>query len=291
MLRWIRYALALRRYPEARDFIDMGLGIEARYRRAKKSWDPHLSRAQEFSARALTPGARVAILGSGRLLDVPLARLQQAKAQVTCFDADPLARRAAQKAGFQFECLDLSASIDAWTRSVVSHANSGKALLSTFAAIIKGLRVNPSTLPGNFEVILSQNLLGQIPLFFRDRVAAIVEQQGIKADENGNLPEPLQGALRNASEALQRGHLKLLVDSKCAKVSIISDMRVRYLDAQGKEFYVDEALLLKPDAAMPGYSLKAHNSWSWEVAPLGEVSPEYSAVHEIGAWCFEREGR
>jgi hypothetical protein len=67
---------------ESRVFRRMGFvadqrGIMRRYSREKDGWDPHLNRSRDYIRRSIAgaTGGRVAVLGSGWLLDVPLEDL------------------------------------------------------------------------------------------------------------------------------------------------------------------------------------------------------------------------
>jgi len=78
-------------------YVREGVAIEARHRRQRKAWAEHLSRSRAFilSEAESCPGREVAVvLGSGALLDVPLAELAQRFRQVWLLDLfHPLSTR------------------------------------------------------------------------------------------------------------------------------------------------------------------------------------------------------
>jgi hypothetical protein len=95
MLReWLTYLLTPHT-PETGAYLRESLAIEARYRRCRKAWQPHLERCRQQMVQHMPPGGgKAVILGSGALLDVPLPALAQAFAEVCLVDiVHPLSTR------------------------------------------------------------------------------------------------------------------------------------------------------------------------------------------------------
>lgn len=87
------YLYYLIRFPRYKEYLDMGYGIEARYRKCKKFWDPHLQCTKEFIQHSIGDKKynSIAVLGSGKLLDIDVDYLLSHFHEVQLFDADPRA--------------------------------------------------------------------------------------------------------------------------------------------------------------------------------------------------------
>lgn len=89
----LRYGLLLLRYPWAHRFINEGFGIDARYHRSQRFWQPHLSLTRSFivqSLSALRPTS-LTVLGSGRLYDFPEpSELPDSISSVRLCDGNPM---------------------------------------------------------------------------------------------------------------------------------------------------------------------------------------------------------
>src|SRR5690242_1514443 len=98
ILEWLEAALT----PCPKDLRDFGyrtelIAIGARHRRCRAAWASHLAHSRRAVERAIARAAgrdTVIVLGSGRLLDVPLATLAAAFRHVVLVDAlHPLSAR------------------------------------------------------------------------------------------------------------------------------------------------------------------------------------------------------
>ncbi len=286
------YAL---RYPELRDFVDMGLGIEARYRRCKRFWDSHLEKSKIFVQQGLDDcyGRGVVILGSGRLYDIDTLALAQKFARILCVDADPSSVRPAQKKfplGTQVEFLisEITHTLAPWTHSLrafLKTKNNRKDsvlvdFLSTLVPEVSKLRIE------DYEAVVSLNLLGQIPLYWRDRAQSLIaEFTGKKLEDDGEFSEPLRSAIRHSMEALQRAHLRLLESSNARKLVLIYDSNFRYYTADG-EVLSELGAFVDPGEALKSFTLETTEEWTWEIAPLNREQEDYGIRHGIKAQIF-----
>lgn len=257
---WMASALT-RCAPAARalGYADELAAIRARERRCRRAWAAHLaaSRARVLaSARDLVregasdganDGGRVGgtllVMGSGALLDLPLADLRPLFDRVVLADiAHPApARRAARRLGVELATLDLT---------------------GTVAALARGEPPVPGSTAftdcADLRLAVSLNLLSQLPLRPRRRWAALRgEGEGL--------------ALGRAIIQAHLDHLARLP----APVLLICDVWRDRLDDEGRRHPAPPPPPGWPDAddpllgvPLPGALLE---SWAWDLAPRGEV--------------------
>jgi hypothetical protein len=282
------------RYPESKDFIDMGIGIEARYARCKDYWGEHLRQSKSFQSLILKDGEKaktVTILGGGRFLDIAVEPLLGTCRSLLCFDADPSAKRAAVRKvqkipNVRYEIMEITGSLVRWTRSFEAFAkrlgkNCEKHEIANFLC---GLRSSPPPLDiPKTGTLLSINLLSQIPLYWRDRVLkTLAFQWSIMPDHYGNLEETLQAGLTASMAELQRAHLELIQNSRVPSVILIFDVEFHYYDAK-RTFLKEPALLVGLEENLPHYQLLRIADWDWEIAPLGIEEKTFGVRHKVRA--------
>ena len=301
MLSLIRYWWHSFFHPEYRDFLDMGMGIKARYARCKRDWNPHLERSKSFQARLLSQphyAESLIILGSGRLLDFDTKLIAKTSKHITCVDADPSAKQVALKklsavCQVDYLSLDITGSLQRWSRELQNYIfrlgrECPKHEVAKFLTDIR-CSLPIISLPDN-STLLSLNLLGQIPLYWRDRVFALLKSKWkIVPDEMGNLDESLQSALTSSMAELQRGHLDFINSLNLKAVLIITDNEFRYYDKAGETFLVEQAMFCSPKNHLTNYKLSREDEWIWEVAPIGVEEKHFGVKHQIRAFEFLRK--
>lgn len=325
MLELLRYWQLKFRYPTHGDFLAMGYGIAARERRARRFWRGHLRncwalqqkalpllaqrKAASSSAESPNGGATViSVLGAGRLFDLDRAVLEGSATALHLFDADPGCLRVWQRvAGRQPgakiipHLVDLTATLDRWQkdlrRFLVSTTRHSPDFVRDFAAFLRRLTVpHGSTLAKSLalphaDLVISLNLLSQIPIYWRDRVHSLVQQlHGLDTDDEGQYPDELQRALEHSMAALQQQHRELLVHSGAALVLLISDRSFFYYRRDVSPWQEHPALFglaARSLKQLPGYRLREQESWLWHLAPQGIEQPGHGEIHEVWGGLFE----
>ncbi|MDC0357731.1 hypothetical protein OAO01_02870 [Oligoflexia bacterium] len=279
----------------------MGFGIAARYRRCKGFWRRHLENSEAFQRKNIKKNRGddcVAILGAGRGLDIDLNWLLENNYLVDFFDADPGCRAiwnrklAALKAASQlaFHVQDLSGSLAAWTDSFGSYLKQNRAVdEEDIATALKDLRVAPFALPKHCSTIVSLNLLSQIPIFWRDRVQALINTHTKhRVDDSGKLSAELLEGIAASMQRLQEQHLELLQDSNAERILLLTDTAFYYYAATVPDWQKEQALYVDENFNLAGYEVLDTSEWFWDIAPLGIEAKDYGIVHTVKAVAFEK---
>lgn len=225
-------------------YADELAAIQARARRCRRSWSDHLdaSRATllEVAGRLTPPGGTLLVMGSGALLDVPLAALRPLFTRVILADIahPPAARRAARRHDAELVTVDLTGT--------VADLAAGRPPIP---------RCDAFTGIPDLTLAVSLNLLSQLPLRPRLQWAA---QRG-------------EAAGTALGRAIIRAHLRHLA-ALPAPTLLISDTRRDRIDADGTVLSSEDPLL---GQTLPGRPLR---QWTWKLAPRGEIARD-SAIH------------
>jgi hypothetical protein len=201
---------------------------------------------------------------------------------VHLFDADPGCVAAwKRQAGdlFQKRVIphlgDITQSLDHWTRGL-SKARRPNEL----AEYLYSLEPAIATLPTQYDGVISLNLLGQIPLYWRDRVRATVSE----------LESASWAALESSMAALQEAHLQLVRESASSWSISISDTEYYFYDIDKTDWRVEPALFGDTErlwASPNEHSPKvAEDSWLWHIAPQLIESDEEGEIHRVVARFF-----
>ncbi len=288
-LQYLYYSL---RYPTRSDFVDMGIGIEARYERCYHEWQEHIQRTKSFIGSALTqlaPHSKIAVLGAGRLYDVPDTLLSD-RFQVEFFDADPSARNFALRRypDLKYRAVELSGVLDTWSSELRKFLCRGKADYQRLAQFLTDLRAEKSVLSLNeFDCAVSLNLLSQIPIFWRDRVSSQLKKRWrLESDEQGRFPAALQSALETSMQLLQRQHLCAL--AQIQKVLLIYDYKFCYR-AEDRQPLDEIAIFAEPAEILQKYRIVESGLWKWHIAPQHLEQAEFDQWHEVHAAYFCRD--
>lgn len=231
------------------------LGIKVRHRQCRHDWRPHLELTKVAiveAAQACSQRRKCVILGSGRLLDVPLQRLSQMFQQVILVDAvHPLSAYAAAM----------------WFRNVrlIRADVTGTAEELTQVAKNPSLPL-PRGTPTQFcddpeiDYVASVNLLSQLaylPGLFLEK------QKRTDAD------------VEAYSHAVLAAHLDYLRRLP-GVVSLITDFEKLVVNAQG-ELVERIDILHGVKLPWPG------EEWTWKHVPLKLLSKEYSYERRVRA--------
>ncbi|GJD52639.1 hypothetical protein OPKNFCMD_5405 [Methylobacterium crusticola] len=253
LLHWLTLPapLAQRRLGYVRDSVQLA----SRSRRCRAAWAPHLAaaRAAVRAAVAGTPGRDTAVvLGSGLLDDVPLADLAAAFRRVVLVDAvHPW--RARLRARRHPNAGRLTADLSGTQDLLLSRGGALGAMLPPVCAA-----------PGT-DLVVSANLLSQLPI----RPVARLEAAGRLG--------PWTAAQAEAfGRRIVAGHLDALA-ALPARICLITDLDETEEDRAGH--VLDRLDLLY------GVRLGApERSWTWTLAPFGEVARDRRLLHRVAAF-------
>jgi len=307
MLSYINYLLHSVKTPNIKDYLDMGFGIGARYERCKKFWGQHIRLCKEVQNEALlsiSSQAEILVLGAGRLIDLDLRAIFKNSSSVTFVDIDPSCQKFWRKAvkenrflgKFNSHIVDISGSIQSWTEEF-SIFISRKPAKEKIAEFLGSLKTSPgfATKLENKKnsIVISQNLLGQLGVYWRDRVYDILDQAGylIKNQEEPYTIE-IRAGLEASVKALELQHLNSLIESSASKILLITDIFYYYYRNNEAHWQVEQALRVGDVVEMKsfftnaGYLLKSKKSWLWHIAPQGIEQKEYGSIHEVHAFEF-----
>ncbi|TWB35158.1 hypothetical protein [Nitrospirillum pindoramense] len=211
--------------------------IAARGRRRARDWAPHLEYSRRQVAEAAERfgrGGTLLVLGSGPLLDLPLAALLPRFERLILADIahGPSARwRAWRDPRITLDRVDLTGLVD---------------------SVVDGRPLKPGCdahVGTALDLVISLNLASQLPLTARGLVAA---QDG-------------EAVADRLAADIVRAHLDHLA-RLAAPCLILADVERRWRDGQGGVQSVEDPLF---GQALPGKRLA---TWSWDVAPPGEIS-------------------
>mgnify|MGYP000919478531 CR=1 FL=1 len=228
------------------------VAIAFRHRRCARAWTPHLERCQALvlaSARACPGRDRAVVLGSGPLLDVPLAELSGLFGRVVLADAvHPRPARRAAAALPNVELLEFDAT--GLHRDLAGLCRAGRGPLPS---------PGPPALPGpRPDFLVSLNLLSQLPI----RPLAALRR---------SLADPDEAGLRDLARGLVAAHLAWLPGA-AGRVCLVTDLA---REVRGEAGVLERTDLLHGAVLPPG------EDWEWLLAPRPEARPDADVVHLV----------
>jgi len=254
ILEWLEAALT----PCPRELRDLGyrtelVAIGARYRRCRAAWADHLARSRRAVERAIerAPGRdTVMVLGSGRLLDVPLAALAAVFRRVVLIDVlHPLSARLGTHG---YRNVELRSDDITGTIAALHRITPGDELPPVHSyAPLYGTGV---------DLIVSMNLLSQLGVL----PAEWIERR---------LGESAASAADAFCAALARKHLDDLARCR-ASVCLIADVEWQHVDSAGTILERDSSIFGLPPPAPA-------EEWLWNLAPAPESDPRISEVRRV----------
>lgn len=259
-------------------YVQMGQGIAGRSLRCQQWWAPHLALTKEFIQSNFQAVDKVAILGAGRLLDIDLSFVLKRCSEVHLFDLDPSAvhvwRKNLSKADRErtfFRCEDVTSCMRDWGRELrrASHRQG-------VAETLKNLKApTPYWATESFDGVISLNILGQIPLYWRDRVVTTYPE---------DLPDLLNGLCQSMAE-LQEQHILSVQDSPSSWGMIIADSEYYYYREGSGVWEWEDALFQKATQPFRAFVEKAtsYSTWWWHLAPQFIEHAEYGEIHKVEA--------
>lgn len=232
------------------------IAIEARHRRWRAQWQPHLDSSQAAIRQAVaTCNSRreAVVYGSGLLLDVPLAELAETFERVFLVDAAHLrvTRRKARRFA-NVECVEADLSGVAIGLMLGVGRGADRLPVPRMPDIEDSSRV---------DLAISANLLTQLPVTPLRYLARRLE-----------VPAEM---LEDYARTIMQAHLDHLMGLNAVRC-LITETAAEHLDRNGSVIARHDTLR---GIAIP----PADRQWRWTVAPRGELSPDYAVRNAVAA--------
>lgn len=224
------------------------IAIAARHRRCRAAWAPHLAASRQalLASAQAAPGRRVAlVLGSGHLLDVPLAELAA-----------------------RFESVWLVDIVHPWASRRLARRYGNVRLIERDVTECLDRLPGAPAIPAAFldqtgiDWVASVNLWSQL---------AVLPQRWLRERRSGMD----EAAVARYGEALMAGHLEWLARFR-APACLLADLEQTRLDRRGE---IVETRQYRP--LLAGWRVTAE--WRWDLAPPGELSDGQTAFHRVAA--------
>ena len=285
-------------HPSRRDYLSSGIGIRERNRRIGHFWKRHLESCRAFQRKALEdlgPISSVFIPGCGELLDIDIEHLALNSESIHCLDANPLAEKSVKRrakpfgksgARVSFSTEDISGVMDEWTERLCDISRKTKDS-KEIASFIKSLDAPRLSYPEH-ELVLSINVLSQIPIFWKDRAADLILKNAGISIEGDDCDEDLKLALESSYGKLQKQHIELLAHSASKAIIFISDTSFTYYGASSHEWDEDRAIFCDWPPHFNSFDLRFYENWNWDIAPQGFEFRDFGSMHPVSAFYFKR---
>ncbi|MBF0465422.1 MAG: hypothetical protein HQK88_11660 [Nitrospirae bacterium] len=254
-------------YVKRMGYLKEAIAIEARYKRCKAAWSPHLENSKNFIINALKrckAFRTVVVLGSGNLLDLPLLQLSQTFEKVILVDIVHLGK--------------ILKTIRKFT-NVVSHSCDITETSEIIFNLIKN-RTNttehielpmpkmfhlPETQGNCTDLVISLNIFSQLTVMPREYILKN------KASEDGTV-------LKRWENEVLEAHLDALMALK-TNVCLITDFE--FIERNHRTQSLNQYYTLT------GINLPLpEKTWTWNIAPKGEISNDISIERKVAAFFF-----
>lgn len=251
-------------YAKKMGYLYEAIAMRERHRRNKASWQPHLENTKRFilsSAEKTTKKDKILVLGSGLLLDLPLKDLSELFKEIILADIIhlPETRKTAKK----FKNVRL-----------VEHDASGlseRLFMNIREDVMKLPEPEPHLPENEADLVVSLNLLSQLPVV--PHVHALKKM----ADSEGGVSDD---DIRGWCRMIIASHLSWLRSLPC-QTSLISDHSFSRKDRNG--------IIKEKGSTLYGFNLpEPDESWTWNIAPIGEERKGLSKELHVGAWVMKK---
>lgn len=238
-------------------FVAEAIAIEERLKRCQQNWLPHLNRSKKIilaEAAKLPSGSHILVIGAGGLHDVPYRCLAVSGYKMSLLDivflkaARAKVKRLSGIALIEHDITNYAKPFFNW----LDNPNTALPEPTAPPHINELVQSKP-------DLIISLNILSQLPIQFEEKVRAVAHGQSFAKQE----------------QALIEQHIYWLKSQNCP-VLIITDIEWQTL------------LNEKTESIEPLPHLKALgepvDTWHWDIAPKGEAHKSKALRHKVGAW-------
>lgn len=250
------------RHLKAMGYLRELIAMEARHRRCRAAWAPHLVHCRRLILKAAEGirRRRVTVLGSGWLYDVPIEELSRTFDEVVLVDLlhmPAVKKRLGAVANVRLVTEDITGLVEATFRHV--HENRDGPLPAPRA---------DSGVLAESDLVVSANVLTQLPLL----PVGWVREWGRDTDED---------ALKAFARRIVEHHLDLLA-ALPGRVCLLTETK-RVVIADKNEVLHDIDPLFGARFPYRG------RQWTWDIAPRPELSGRYdlrfrmTGISDLGA--------
>jgi hypothetical protein len=248
-------------YIRGMGYLNESLAMRRRYRRRRAAWEPHLDNSRRFllfSAEKCRKKDRAVVMGSGLLLDVPLADLAALFREVVLMDVvclPEIRKRIKTYSNVTFIEKDITGIAETLYKNKLHGIHDLPEVLV------------PAAMPyENCDFAVSLNILSQ--LWVVPRAYAVKPRPRIGQEQ-----------LDEWCSQITASHYEFLRSLSCP-VCLMSDFQFAKRDGKGE--------IISEGSTVYGLPLpKPEASWTWEIGPLGEESAYYSKELRVGAWLLK----
>jgi hypothetical protein len=239
-------------------YLSEAMAMMNRYRRCRNAWLPHLEKTKEAVADAAAScrnRGKVIVLGSGLLLDLPLEMLAACFEEVVLVDIVHLPHvfgRTRHHPNVNVVQSDITGVAEQLFRGV----RSGRMDLPKGSPLVPGV-------DDRAGLVVSLNILSQLSVV-PCRFAHL------------HMSRPEDTRLSSWSDAVLHAHYAALQALTC-DVSVIADYRYVLKDETGNIVSEGSTISSLP---LP----EPASSWTWQLAPRGEISAQHTKELLVGAW-------
>jgi len=239
-------------------YLYQSIALRGRYKRRKNSWQPHLDSTKAYISeviRSCRKRGKVIVLGSGLLLDLPVAELSAAFDEVVLVDIVHLNEVRKQTGNYPNVRL-----IQADITGIAAEL---------FKKIIRGIAELPQGCPNipsideKTDLVISLNIISQLAAI----PAEYLSTNMITRDEP---------AIDQWCDKIRHVHYEALMGLS-RPVCLIADYEFIRRDKAG--------IIIGQGSTVGTLSLPAPDrTWTWHIEPYGEGRPDSSKELIVGAW-------
>jgi hypothetical protein len=252
------------RYVRRMGYLYEAIAMRERHRRHRADWRPHIANTRRCvlsMAGKCRNRDRIVVLGAGLLLDVPLNELASIFREVVLVDIVFLAQARRR--------INSYGNVKLLQRDVTGIAEP------LFQNIQHGRQTLPSdntpiypAFDADTGLVVSLNILSQL--------CVIPGRYALK-----HMPSLDEKHLSDWCRRIMASHYATIASLPC-DVCLITD--------QGFANYNRQGQIVEIGSTIPGLTLpEPDDSWTWKIAPVGEVSRYHSKELHVGAWYIHRQ--
>lgn len=256
---------ALKKYKRHRKLKKTGylsdqLGITNRYVREKENWDKHIENSKTFilkSSQTKEKG-KIVVLGSGWLLDLPLAYLSKMFHEVILVDIThpiPIKKRIAQYPNVSLEYADITGGMVDYFYNTLRKLKKQKQ-----NTILPAISSFEYSLPPNTDFVISLNIMCQLQILLVDYI------KQFKVYTNKDLEDIIK--------IIQQKHIRMLPKNKTC---LITEVEEEILDIKDQTIGVNPLILV--DLPQGHFS----QNWKWKFDSLMTYREDFKTYLNIQA--------
>lgn len=247
------------KYAKRMGYLKESIAIDQRYERISDSWNPHISNCKSNIANLAKKNNnynRIAILGSGSLLDIPMNILIDNSKSIDLYDIVHL-NKTRRKFKSESSVIFIEQDICSINKKIFETENISIEKLPK-PKLAETIAIN------KYDLIISANILSQLPLliekYLRKR-STLTEKQ-----------------ILDYSFQIINSHVNDL-KKRSNRFIIITETRRNYFEKNGK--------LIESEKPLFGVKTPEKyliDSWQWKLAPFGEFHKNIEIISEVNCY-------